>query len=355
MILPSATNPEPFLRPRHHADASAANLLSLLLLFAVAAFGCWLIGTRSLETGTDTDAYAGFYQRLGGGLVETRLEPGFVYLSYGLRRLGLGVIGYQTVLFGLLLATAVVATRRYFGYLGGTAAGYYTFLSASLMLLLVSPMFVNASINAIRQGLAALLIFAALLAFHQRHWWKFALYGAVATSFHVSALLYLVLAPVLLLKPNMQRLLAAAAFISYISGLSQKAIGILSPTLYQTVMEYTATSRFEAGVRLDFAVFSIFWYVLPHLISPLIKAEYREKVMDSTAVYLVMLLPFFAVGWGYFSNRYLLPAWLAVSLILAAILCSNRISLLRQPLLIRFFLIVSCAVFYIYVSRGIVI
>lgn len=355
MIMPPATNPDPLLRPRHHADASAANALSFLLLLAVAAFGCWLIGTRSLDTGTDTDAYAGFYQRLGGGLVETRLEPGFVYLSYGLRRLGLSVIGYQVALFALLLATAVAATRRYFGYLGGTAAGYYTFLSASLMLLLISPMFVNASINAIRQGLAALLIFASLLAFHQRHWWKFALYGALASSFHVSALLYLVLAPVLLLKPNMQRLLAAAAFLSYISGLSQTAIGTLSPTMYQTVMEYTATTRFEAGVRMDFAVFSIFWYVLPHLLSPLIKDQYREKIMDSTAVYLVMLLPFFAVGWGYFSNRYLLPAWLAVSLILAAILCSNRISLLRQPLLIRFCLIASCAVFYIYVSRGIVI
>ena len=354
-ITNPATSPDVLLPPRRHTDASAANVLSLLLLLAVAVFGCWLIGTRSLDTGTDTDTYAGFYQRLGSGLIETRLEPGFVYLSYGLRRLGLGVIGYQVVLFALLLATAAAATRRYFRYLGGTAAGYYTFLSASLMLLLASPMFVNASINAIRQGLAALLIFAALLAFHQRHWWKFALYGALASSFHISALLYLVLAPVLLLPASMQRFLAAAAFLLYVSGLSRTAISILSPTMYQTVMEYTATTRFEAGVRTDFAVFSIFWYALPYALSPLIKAQYREKIKDSTAVYLVMLLPFFAVGWGYFSNRYLLPAWLAVSLILAAILCSNRISLLRQPLLIRFGLIVACVVFYTYVSRGIVI
>jgi EpsG-like putative glucosyltransferase len=354
-ITTPAINPEAVLRPGHHTNASAANVLSVLLLLAVAAFGCWLIGTRSLDTGTDTDAYAGFYQRLGSGLIETRLEPGFVYLSYGLRRLGLGIVGYQTVLFALLLGTAVAATRRYFRYLGGTAVDYYTFLSASLMLLLFSPMFVNASINAIRQGLAALLIFASLLAFHQRHWWKFALYGALASSFHISALLYLVLAPVLLLPSNMQRLLAAAAFLLYISGLSRTAVSILSPSMYQTVMEYTATTRFEAGVRIDFAVFSIFWYVLPLLLSPLIKAQYREKIIDSTAVYLVMVLPFFAVGWGYFSNRYLLPAWLATSLILAAVLCSNRISLLRQPLLIRFCLIASCAVFYIYVSKGIVI
>ena len=354
-ITTPATNPDTLPRPRHQADASAANVLSLLLLLAVAAFCCWLVGTRSLDIGTDTETYAGLYLRLGSGLVETRLEPGFVYLSYGLRQLGLGVIGYQTVLFALLLATAVAAARRYFLYLGGAAVGYYTFLSASLMLLLVSPMFVNASINAIRQGLAALLIFASLLAFHQRHWWKFALYGALASGFHISALLYLVLAPVLLLPSGMQRFLAAAAFLLYISGLSRTAVSILSPAMYQTVMEYTATIRFEAGVRIDFAVFSIFWYVLPYLLSPLIKARYREKILDSTAVYLVMVLPFFAVGWGYFSNRYLLPAWLAVSLILAAILCSSRLSLPRQPLLIRFGLIAACVVFYVLVSRGIVI
>ena len=66
------------------------------------------------------------------------------------------------------------------------------------MLLYVSPMFVNASINAVRQGLAALLVFTALLSFQQRKWWPFALYGALASSLHLSSLLYLVFAPLLL-------------------------------------------------------------------------------------------------------------------------------------------------------------
>ena len=68
-----------------------------------------------------------------------------------------------------------------------------------------------------------------------------------------------------------------------------------------------------------------------------------------------MSLPFFLIGWGFFSNRYLLPAWLAVSMILAAVLCHARIAPLRNPLLIRAGLLASCGVFYIYVSRGIVI
>jgi uncharacterized membrane protein len=50
-----------------------------------------------------------------------------------------------------------------------------------------------------------------------------------------------------------------------------------------------------------------------------------------------------------------LPGWLAVSLIVAGILCHSRISMLRHPLLIRLGLIASCAVFYFYVVNVIVI
>ena len=342
------------LRPHQRTHSAAVTGLSLILLLAVAVFCCWLVGTRSLDVGTDTEAYAGFYQRLNGGVVETRLEPGFVYLSYVLRQMGVSVIGYQAALFALLLGAAAVATRRYFHYLGASA-GFFTLLSASVMFLLISPMFVNASINAIRQGLAAPLIFASLLAFHQRYWWKFALWGALATSFHYSSLLYMAFAPVLLLRPSFQRYAAAAAFFFYVSGLSMAAVRVALPSVYQIVMEYAATTRFESGVRVDFAVFSIFWYVLPHVLAPMVRFPYRERIKDSTAVYLVLLLPFFSIGWGFFSNRYLLPGWLAVSLILAAVLCHNRVAILRNPLLIRLGMIASCAVFYVLVTRVIVI
>lgn len=348
---PGATVP---LRPRRAFDATAAASLSVLLLLAVALFGCWLIGTRSLDIGTDTDAYAGFFESLDRWPTQTRLEPGFVFISYALKQLGLGIFGYQAALFALLLCTVVVATRNYAKYLGD-ARGYLTFLSAALMLLYVSPMFVNASINAIRQGLAALLVFTSLLSFQQRKWWKFAIYGALAGSLHLSSLLYLVFAPALLLNARMLRYVAAAAFVLYVSGASMVLVRSLVPSLYDLVMEYTANVNYRSGVRIDFAVFSIFWYALPHLLAPLVRSPYRERIKDSTAVYLVMLLPFFAIGWGFFSNRYLLPGWLAVSLIVAAILCHSRISMLRHPLLIRLGLIASCAAFYFYVVNVIVI
>lgn len=344
----------PYLRSAHSPQANAERWLGVVWLLAVALFGCWLVGSRPLDIGSDTETYAGFFESLDQGVPETRLEPGFAYLSYGLRLLGLGVPGYQAALFALLLLGVAIAVRINHRVFPPTQA-YPTLLCASLLLLFISPMFVNASINAIRQGLAAPLVFAALLCFQQRRWWGFVLLGAVAASLHVSSLLYLICAPALLLKPNPLRVLAALAFLAYVSGLSMKVVGMVSPTLYTTVMEYTANDNYRAGVRIDFAVFTIFWYLLVLAVSPWVQPAARKPLQACASAYLVMVLPFFVIGWGYFSNRYLLPGWLAISLILAAACCYSRLAPLRQPLLLGAGLAAACGVLYFYVSRGIVI
>ncbi|UBB26912.1 EpsG family protein [Pseudoxanthomonas japonensis] len=339
---------------RSQGEAMARWWLGMILLGGVALFACWLVGTRPLDIGSDTETYAGFFENLVQGMPETRLEPGFVYLSYALYKLGLGVTGYQFALFGLLLVMVALAVRRYRFYLE-TPVSWQALLCASLMLLFISPMFTNASINAIRQGLAAPLVFVALLGFHRRRWGTFALAGALAASLHLSSAMYLACAPALLLSTRWLRVVAAGAFLAYVSGLSMLAVRAGAPGFYDVVMEYTANPLYRSGVRIDFAVFTIFWYLLPHFLAPLVQAQWRQRILDSTSVYLVMSLPFFLIGWGFFSNRYLLPAWLAVSMILAAVLCHARIAPLRNPLLIRAGLLASCGVFYIYVSRGIVI
>lgn len=337
----------------NRADAAAAGL-SFLLLMVAAVFGCWIVGTRPLDIGTDTSVYAGFYESLGRTALRTRLEWGFVAVSQAIRMLGFGVIGYQVALFGLLLLIAFAASYKYFHYLGG-GRGLIVFMAACLMLLFVSPMFVNGAINAVRQGLAALLVFMALLAFQRRQWWQFLLFGAMASSLHLSSLIYLAFAPALLVSARTLRWLAVFAFLLYVSGFSMKLVQTLLPPLYVFVQEYAANPDYRSGVRVDFAVFSIFWYLLPHMFAPLIREPQREAVVQSSAVYLVMVLPFFAVGWGSYSNRFLLPAWLAASLIVAAIMCYSRLGALRNPLLIQLGLIASCAALYYYVTNGVVI
>lgn len=341
--------------PESTQSANARVMLGLMLIAAVCLFADLLVGTRSIDTGTDTYVYAGFYHALQQhGAVSTRFEPVFYYLSVALAGTGMSLIAYQAIMFLLMIGTVVVATRKYYDYLQSDAT-YLTFLTASLLFLFISPVMVNASINVVRQGLASLLIFTALLAFQQRQWRAFFLWGLLATGFHYSSVLYLLFAPVLLMKDRIQRLIAIAAFLAYCSGLTMLLVRVLVPGVYALVMAYEPTTLFRTGVRLDFAVFSLFWYLLPYVLAPLVHEPARLLIKRGTAIYLVLMLPFFAVGWGSFSNRYLLPSWLSVSLMLAAMVCNGRVSPLRDPLLLRIGLVAAVVVFAFYVSHGIVL
>ncbi len=333
---------------------NARSMLSLMLIVAVCLFVDIVVGSRSIDVGTDTYVYAGFFHEIRGGPISTRFEPGFLLITRVLSLSGFSVEAYQSILFGILLLMAAIASRKYFDYLGSTR-GYLTFLVACLMFLLISPMFVNASINAVRQGLAALPVFTALLAFHQRQWRSFFIYGVIATSFHYSSLLYLAFAPLLLVNLKLLRIAAIVAFIAYCTGVTQIVVRAVAPFIYNAVMDYSLGAKYKSGVRIDFAVFSIFWYALPFMLNSIVRKPYSTRIKDSTAVYLVMLLPFFVLGWGNFSNRYLLSSYLAASMMVAAIFFHSRISILRNPILLRGGFIISSVVFFYYVANQVIV
>ncbi|WP_158544977.1 EpsG family protein [Dyella monticola] len=333
---------------------NARVILSIMLVLAVCLFVDILVGTRSIDVGTDTYVYAEVFHEFRGGPVETRFEPGFLIITKLVSMLGFSVQAYQCILFGLLLVFAVIAARHFFEYLGSTQ-GYLTYLTAGLMFLLLSPMFVNASINAVRQGLSSLPVFIALLAFHQRQWRTFFIYGVIGACFHYSALLYMAFAPLLLLNIKLLRVAAIVGFVAYCTGLTMTVVRAAVPYIYNQVMDYSLISQYKSGVRIDFAVFSIFWYLLPFVLSGMVRKPYATRLKDSTAVYLVMLLPFFTLGWGNFSNRYLLSAYMAVSFMVAAVFFHSRLSVLRNPILLRGGLLVSCAVFYYYVANQVMV
>jgi hypothetical protein len=86
-----------------------------------------------------------------------------------------------------------------------------------------------------------------------------------------------------------------------------------------------------------------------------VREPFNERIKQSTAVYLVMLLPFFLIGWGNYSNRFLLAPWVAVSFIVAAMVFYSRLTVVRNPVLLRGGLLVAAAVFCVYVTRQIMI
>jgi hypothetical protein len=351
-----STSATPYLEYSNTSNVTtnARIVLSTMLILAACVFVDLVVGLRGIDVGSDTYVYADVFEHLRGGMIETRFEPGFLLITRLMSVAGFSVHAYQCVLFGLLLLLAIIAARHYFAYLGG-GRGRLTFVIAGLAFLFLSPMFVNASINAVRQGLASLPVFIALLAFHQRQWRTFFIYGVIATSFHYSSLVYLAFAPLLLINLKTLRIIALLAFIAYCTGLTMIVVRAAVPALYNAVMDYSLASKYKSGVRLDFAAFSIFWYALPFMLSSIVREPFRARLKDSTAVYLVMLLPFFALGWGNFSNRYLLSAYMAISMMVAAIFFHSRLSVLRNPILLRGGLVISCAVFYYYVVNQVLV
>ena len=337
------------------STSNARAVLGLMLIAAAVVFADLLVGSRPIDVGTDTYVYAAVFQAMGHhGLVQSRFEPVFYYLTALLANTGMSLTAYQSAMFLVMIGTIAIATRRYHAYLQSESR-YLTFLAASLMFLFISPVMSNASINVVRQGLASLLVFTALLSLHQRKWRAFFLWGLLATGFHYSSVLYLLFAPVLLFKPTVQRAAGVFAFLAYCSGLTMLLVRALVPSVYSLVMAYDGGANYRTGVRLDFAVFSLFWYLVPFMVAPLVHEPVRDRLKRASSIYLVLMLPFFAVGWGTYSNRYLLPAWLSASLMLAAVCCDNRLTPLRNPIILRLGMLAACGVFYFYVSRGIVL
>jgi hypothetical protein len=335
-------------------SANAQTVLSVLLILAVCLLADGVIGIRGIDVGTDTHVYAGLFHAMRHGFVATRLEPGFVMLTRLLSATGMSVVLYQAILFGVSLVAAAIAARRYSLHLGAQW-GYLTFLTAVLMFLFLSPMFVNASVNAVRQGMASLLVFTAMLSVQERRWRNAVLFGVVAASLHYSSLLYLAFAPFLLLSTRLQRIVAVVAFLAYCSGLSMVLTRMLVPSVYTDVMAYQVDAVYRSGVRIDFAVFSMAWYLIPFVASRLVCKPFNERIKQSASVYMAMLLPFFAIGWGNYSNRLLLAPWVAASLMMAAIFCFARTPLMRNPLLLRGGMVAAVGVFIFYVTHQVMI
>ncbi|WP_413738402.1 hypothetical protein, partial [Shewanella sp. BJSY2023SW001] len=73
---------------------------------------------------------------------------------------------------------------------------------------------------------------------------------------------------------------------------------------------YDSFAEYKSGVRFDFAVFSLFptLYLLFIKVTRVINIS--ELTLSFYKIYSLLLIPFWFLGWGNYSNRYAMPAWL---------------------------------------------
>lgn len=303
---------------------SRINPLFATLVLVIFIFLAFLTGVRDASTGTDTEVYSAIYAEIQKcNCLVDGIEPAF-----GAFALLVGYLGSPVSIFFALVAAAqffliffLCVTVRRFAYQDAKGE---VFQLLAFSFVLASPFFLNAQVNVIRQGLSAPLTLLSAIYFLQRRNWAALVFGGVAMGMHYSSALFLIFFPLLRVSKKSIYIFFAALVLAYISGLTEGAVRFFSDLfglpIYAFFQDYGADTDYRRGVRYDFLIFSLFPIALSSFMKFAFKSSLFTSRIDSLErIYLLFLMPFLMVGWGGFSDRYLLNAWLFFPILIAMV------------------------------------
>lgn len=280
-----------------------------------------VIGARGLEIGADTARYADWFKVVA----ECHCLYGNAELGFNLFGLLIAFINDSVVLFFFCICMALFALTNIIAEkvanLDSQLEHRNRQLIFGLILLafLFSPFYISAHINAIRQGMAAFIVFYAFLSLHDRNWGKFILASIIAVSFHFSSAMYLALFPVLLLPFRFVLALGIGFSLLYATGLSEEIVREVSNLLHLPLYDFVAGFRtdvnYQSGIRYDFLIFS--WSGLLFALIVRFFISKQETISELIKIYILLLIPFLTLGFANFSNRYAYTAWLFLSILTA--------------------------------------
>jgi hypothetical protein len=301
----------------------------------------------NLNSTVDCDCIVGQYN----------YEIGFQALTYILSLPNLGNDFYLTGLCLALFFIANVAVKKAGYFLGYLGSERVRFEYLAFFFLLTSPFFVSVSINVLRQGLAAFFVFSAFLCFAQRQWVKGTVFSLFATSMHYSAMLSVILVPILFLRVRTVLVIAVLLSISYASGISEYLVRLFSDLtglpIYTFVSNFGEGMEYRSGVRLDFLFFSWFWILFVSVVTPRwVDVRYRNGLWVLCKIYVVLLFPFLVVGFGSFSDRYAIVSWLFMSILVGAMCSALRVRKMFSVGVLIGMLIISCVAFGVMVVNA---
>lgn len=304
-------------------DANGASVrqesMYLFAYLSVLAVLAWLVGSRDFSRGVDTINYVSFYRSMRScGCFSGWHEPGFELVTFPVAILKLEPSAFLIWMSGVGMYMMWHVSRLAGEHVPrGRARTKITALI--ICLFLVSPLFISAQINAIRQGMAAMALIALAIHLHERRKKKAFLWGAIAVSLHLSSAMYLVSLLLLPVSPVVLYGTFTLSFIFYVSGLSESVVQAFSSfsgvPLYQMVNEYGASADYAGGVKLEFALASLAFLFIGLIIKLVSRGEVRGRIDWFVRIYVCFILPFLWLGWGNFSNRYAYTAWFMMSVI----------------------------------------
>lgn len=116
----------------------------------------------------------------------------------------------------------------------------------------------------------------------------------------------------------------------YVLGFSKSFVAFF-PQIYFFVADYGTLAnnveRLKTGVRVDFAVFTLMLLWLVSFFTKLSAIKNDTFILRLFCYASASTIPFFMLGWGYYSNRYLFTAWFLILIMLLSF---------SFPLLVRY-------------------
>ena len=286
-------------------------LLTLLVFTMISV----VVGIRDLDVGTDTRTYVQIYESILNSVKTIEFEPGFHALSLISASMKLSGSSYLVLLSFLQFLLIIFAVKKMATFLdyGRNSAKFSLIL---ISFFIISPFFLSAQINAIRQGIGAILLIYAAVTYLQKEYFSFIVWVLLALSFHFSSAIYALLIPLLSLGKKNILLITLLFFVLYVTGLSELIVKAFSNVtglpVHAYIVEYKALHGYRSGVRLDFALFSIILPISAYAFVNLFLRRELKKITSAISIYLIFLIPFWIFGWGDYSNRYAFNAWLFI-------------------------------------------
>ncbi|MBY8029020.1 EpsG family protein [Vibrio fluvialis] len=313
--------------------SNQANNLILLFLLITISILSFYIGNRGVVNYTDFQAYNLWYERvLISNDFEGRLEPLFQYLGVLSSLLGLSpgtFFSLLYLLFNIMFYSVCVETSDFFNE-SNQRVDYnfkYIFFYVSFIVSLILPFYLNATENIIRAGLCFPFILKSLLKFEKKKQGLFVFYALLAIGLHYSSIIFLSfyimfkLVSDKWLNYSLIFSIFLYAFSSTKSFLQMLGLDIINEVI-DRVDNFVSYANYDSGYRLDFLFFTLSGLLFYRFSIVIFKLNFNKEIEN---IYKIFTLPFLIVGFGSFSDRYLVNAWLLypllVSLPLSAYIC----------------------------------
>lgn len=309
--------------PKNSLESLIVGVAALILLSSIVI----VVGSRDFQVGTDTEAYVEIFELIIAGH-ETRFEIGFVSLVKFVSNFSLNPFFYFSIIALIISLTYILFYLIIVDWSWGDRRNSDLFLILSL--LLASSWFVTSVINGLRQGMALPWVYLSLILFVRQKYFYSGVAFLLSVGFHFSSLALLPFYLLFFLKRIWILCIVFLAAILYPLGVNERIVQSVSSIFNIPAHEFIATYGLNSGLwvgfQSDLFIYSIFWLIFFLSLDGLIKVQHVEKWRSIVSIYGVLLLPYFVLGFGGFSNRFGYIAWFFLPACLAAFIVWSKFS-----------------------------